>query len=149
MLAFDCWLVYANRLVPNWHQRGAPLLRARVDVDQCVGYQHFPVRLVEMQSSNWGPDPLAKVGCCLLSRRSCSYESRYALGRCADLHWRSRLSSLKDVAFGQLDAEYSSWNHPLHLQMAWSGLSDCGRFESYTASREDHEQVEEAARTGR
>lgn len=32
---------------------------------------------------------------------------------------------------------------------AWSGLSDCGRFESYTASREDHEQVEEAARTGR
>ena len=25
------------------------------------GYQHFPVRLVEMQSSNWGPDPLAKA----------------------------------------------------------------------------------------
>ena len=25
------------------------------------GYQHFPVRLVAMQSSNWGPDPLAKA----------------------------------------------------------------------------------------
>ena len=47
----QCWVIH----VVNMHKDAVPGHLA------IPGYQHFPVRLVEMQSSNWGPDPLAKA----------------------------------------------------------------------------------------
>lgn len=136
MLAVDRGLVPPAGVVSDWKERGTRILRIGADADGSPYYKHVPVCLVALPGSPWQADTLAAVGCGLFPGRGHTSESRDASCSSSHLCRRGWIPWFQDVDRGQLGAEYWARYFSLHLQVAWSCLSDDWRCQDYADSRE-------------